>query len=275
MKFVVFATPAFDFNVTLGYLASALRTEKLLMDRRMSSGHILVGGDPYLAKVRNVLVTRALREYPDMTDFFFLDADIEWPAEAVLRLLDHPADVVAGIYPKKNDTTEFPCELEMQNGRLIESDGWYKARAVPTGFLRIKRHVLEKMAAVNTVYDDGTGNMKHVHNIFQMGYCGDDAEKNEGKGQWWGEDYAWCRQWHNMGGDIWIWPDIEFGHRGGKTWRNNFAKSVKAFEKGDAIVRDLTAPADTSPPVVAAVEPEAAADFPLPSPPVKSNGVAL
>lgn len=239
-QFVVFATPAFDHNVTLGYLGSMLQSERQLMDRGISSGHIYIGGDPYLAKVRNLLVARALETYPQMTDFFFLDADLEWDPSAILKLLDHPAAVVAGIYPKKNDTVEFPCELELTDDkRLISKDGWYKARSVPTGFLRIRRHIIDQMIQGCGKYIDGTGGGTLCYNVFEMGYCADD-EATLGRGAWWGEDFAWCKKLHNMGGEIWIYPDIDFGHRGGKGWRNNYSGSINAYEAGTAIVKDMT-----------------------------------
>lgn len=239
-KFVVFAIPAFDHNVTLGFLGSMLKTDRILTEKGWGIAYQLVGGDPYLAKVRNALASAALRQYPMMTDFFFLDADLEWDETAVLRLLEHPGDVVAGIYPKKNDIPEFPCELEAQDGKLVEKDGWYKARAVPTGFLRIKRHVFEEMVAEVGKYKDGTNGGQESWNFFEMGYCAEGEAENNGFGDWWGEDYAWARKLHIRGGEIWIWPDINFGHRGGKTWRNNFSASVKAFVEGKAIVEDRT-----------------------------------
>lgn len=230
-QFVVFATPCFDYNVTMYYHQSAMQTDWLLAERGIERSTKMYGGDPYLAKVRNLLVSTCLRQFPQMTDFFFIDADLEWDPQAVIRMLDHPADVIAGIYPKKNDVTEFPCSLmgdEEQN--LIEKDGCYKAVGVPTGFLRIKRHVLEKMAAESPTYLDGTGGGETCWNIFEMGYDPRD-------GEWWGEDYAWCRRWREMGGDIWVMPDIDFGHRGGKNWRNNFGRSIEqhlAIKKAEA-----------------------------------------
>ncbi len=132
---------------------------------------------------------------------------------------------MAGIYPKKNDNIEFPCELEVEDNALIERDGWVKARAVPTGFLRIKREVLERMSATAHRYIDGTGGGKEARNIFQMGFCADKVAET-GFGEWWGEDYAWCRDYHGIQGQIWVWPNINFGHMGTKTWRANFQPYV-------------------------------------------------
>lgn len=235
-QFVVFATPAFDHTLTLGYFKSAYLTNAALDKAGILHGYYMLGGDPYLAKVRNLLVEHCLRSYPTMTDFFFVDADVEWDPAGVLKLLEAPHDVVCGIYPKKNDITEFPCDLDFSTGALIEKDGFYKAIHVPTGFLRIKRHVLEKMIAVEPTYDDGTGNLKAVHNVFEMGFSGE--RKPGGTGKWWGEDYAWSEKWLAMGGEIWVYPDIQFGHRGQKTWHANFNDSLKAYHEGQAKIVD-------------------------------------
>lgn len=237
-QFVVFATPALDHNVTLGYFESAYNTIMELDRRGIAHAFFMLGGDPYLAKVRNLLVHHALKSYPAMTDFFFIDADMRWDPKGVVALLDAPFDVVAGVYPKKNDVLEFPAELDYSGDRLTEMGGFYKAVHIPTGFLRIKRHVLERMYdAEKSIYDDATGNAKDVRNIFEMGFAPD--PQTPGKGKWWGEDYAWSEKWRAMGGEIWVYPDIMFGHRGGKTWNANYVESVNAFLEGRAKVVDI------------------------------------
>jgi hypothetical protein len=223
-QFVVFAIPAFDHSMIVEGVQSLIETDWALHREGIARGYQFVGGDPYLAKVRNLMATRCMRTYPQMTDFFFIDADVTWPAEAAVRLIKSPVDVVGGIYPKKNDNLEFPAYLEMTEDReFVVKDGLYKATGLPTGFLRIKRHVLERMAGVSGRYIDGTGGGEEAYNIFEMGYSAEN-EKATGRGEWWGEDFAWCRRWRDMGGELWADPDIDFGHRGQKTWRANFKK---------------------------------------------------
>ena len=233
---VVFAVPSRDSAPKLGFWQSTMNANIALINAGIAQTYIAEGGDPYLAKVRNLLVTRALKNCPDMTDFFFLDDDVSFPAEAVVRLIQAPWDVVAGIYPKKTDTPDFPCELEIdpKTMRPIEMNGWFKARRVPTGFLRIKAHVLRKMAETAPTYVDGTGRGEVCWNIFEMGFA-HEAQADGTDGQWWGEDYSWCRKHYERGGDIWVWPDIDFGHTGNKTWRGNFAASVALAQTGTVI----------------------------------------
>jgi hypothetical protein len=32
------------------------------------------------------------------------------------------------------------------------------------------------------------------------------------EGVWWGEDYAFCRRWNAIGGEIWVVPDLDLTH---------------------------------------------------------------
>ena len=233
--FVLIGTPSLYGDVIFPYLRSAVETVTKFDEAGIDWGFILKPGDPYLAKVRNSIATDFLTDYPQGTHLFFIDADLGWDADAAVRLVERNWDVTAGIYPKKSDPPEFPCELfldAVKDGKLVEREGWYKANAVPTGFLCIKRHVLEKMAVGRGVYRDLDG--KDKYNIFQQGFHADDK-------QWWGEDYAFCRQWREMGGELWVWPDIQFSHTGKKSWHNNFAPSVQAFAEGRAKITDITA----------------------------------
>lgn len=256
-QFVLFATPSLDHKVTLDYFRSAMETSWLLREAGIAHGYTSIGGDPYLSKVRNNLASGALQDYPQMTDFFFLDDDISWPPEAALRLIQHPAEIVAGIYPKKNDLQEYPCELVLKDGKLVEKDGLFQAIAVPTGFLRIKRSALEKVAAVSGWYTDskGRGASRHIYNIFEMGY-------SESEHLFWGEDFAFCRKWCQLpatslamaeqakaegntelearlrkisadsNGELWVDPNIPFTHRGSKRWDGTFGNIVQSFVRG-------------------------------------------
>jgi len=240
---VVFMTPALDHCVTLGYLKSYVETAALLSLHGWATSFQSFGGDPYLAKVRNLLVSTCLKRFPAATDLFFLDADLEWDAPSVLRSVQHPADIVAGVYPKKTDKPDFPCDLmaEKESGKLIEKDGLYRAVMVPTGFLRVRRHVYAAMAAQSLRYQDGTGNNEECWNIFEMGFHAE-KQPNGMDGQWWGEDYAWCRKAQEMGYEIYVDPNVVFGHRGAKTWRYEFKHAVESYRDGKAEVKDRRVP---------------------------------
>lgn len=236
---VVFATPCYDYRVCYEFLKSSLETEWALNARGIARGYIGRGGDQFIAKVRNKIVTEFLKNYPMATHLFFLDDDIGWPALKVVEFLDRPEDILAGIYPKKQETRDFPVELEAdaETGALVERGGLIKARGVPTGFMRIKRHVLEKLAeAAGTFLEqDANGEWGEYYEIFRCGVL---------NGEFTGEDYLFCQNAMAVGFEIWVDPDIQFTHRGGKKWSDNLSLHLDTFrDKARLASQQLKEPA--------------------------------
>lgn len=242
---VVIMTPAISHDVTCGYNKSHMETMALLSQHGWASSWQSFGGDPYLAKVRNLHVARCLEMFPTASHYFFIDADLEWEPAAVLRFVQHPADIVAGVYPKKDDTPDFPCSLmaDKETGKLIEKDGLLKALMVPTGFLCVRREVYLAQAKASYRYRDSMGGGCLCYNIYEMGFCQEaQPDDPEVDGQWWGEDPAWCRKTIAMGYDILVDPTANFGHRGQKTWRYRFGEFVQGYQSGKAKVVERSAP---------------------------------
>jgi hypothetical protein len=256
VTFVVFSTPTFARSPCIEYVVSMCQTQTMMTQMKIDHVTTLLGGDPYLAKVRNRLVGTFLSEYPKATDLFFLDDDIGWPPEKIIEFLNRPEDIVCGVYPKKQDAPEFPVTLELDNGQMIQKDGLFLAHLAPTGFMRIKRHVLEKLAARSQKYQEVIpgGRTAIFWEIFQN-RCVDmqiealrtadiDAMSKaelaahlkraigltvgQQNGEWWGEDYFFTQRWREMGGQVWVDPNIKFTHRGSKAWEADFGHTVRA-----------------------------------------------
>lgn len=233
---VVFAVPSYSHLVGLNFLTSALSTEQMITSANIRHAWLVQGGDPYLSKVRNKLVTMFLRDFPDFDNLFFLDDDVGWPAQKVIEFLMRPEPVVAGVYPKKSDNVDFPVELavDRETGLIREQNGLIQALAIGAGFLRIKRPILQQMADQALKFTETRDEpLVHYHNIFSMG-MGDD-------GQWWGEDYVFCKKLTNMGGEIWVDPNIDFTHRGTKGWAGNLGDHMGVLGEKAAAMREAWA----------------------------------
>jgi hypothetical protein len=221
---VVFATPTLERRLCIEFVQSSLETQRALIAAEIAHAYLFEGGDCFLWKVRNKLLTRAMREFPDMTDLFFIDDDGSFPAAKVLEFIARPEPVVAGIYPKKSDDLDFPVRLLAgQDSRaLIRHDGLVAADAVGMAFIRIKRAALQILVDNNGTFRE-TLDGPQYHHVFAEG-VGDD-------GLAWGEDYVFCRKWLALGGDIWVDPDIELTHRGTKAWRARLSDHLTVFEE--------------------------------------------
>lgn len=225
----LFLTPTLTHNVAVEFKNSIIETDRLLARHGIRAGYMDIGGDPYLAKVRNHLATRVLDEFPTVENIFWVDDDVGWPAEAAMRFIHRPEMVVAGVYPKKQATLDFPVTLlqDKDTGKLIESNGLYAASMVPTGFLRWKRPVLELMAQQRPRYIDMIkGEWREFAEVFRTGVLFEDRK-------WYGEDPAFCEEWTRLGGEIWVDPNIPFTHRGGNKWSATLADHLAKFKHND------------------------------------------
>lgn len=222
LKTVIFATPSTTHSVCLDYLVSVIATDRLMVQNRFGVGHMHIGGDCYLWKVRSKIATRFLRDHPEATDLFFLDDDIGWEPGKVVEFLNRPEDILVGVYPKKNDELDFPLELMAgDDGQPIQKDGLYRALSAGAGFLRIKRHVLEKMAESAPRFKEDNGNgVEEYIGFFWEGIV---------DGWAWGEDKYFFEFAQQNGFETWADPNIKFTHRGGKTWKARLSDHVAKF----------------------------------------------
>jgi hypothetical protein len=125
-------------------------------------------------------------------------------------MIDHDEDFVVGLYPsRREDTFLFrPCYNE--DGSIVMSEKkLLKMEYIPSGFMLIKRHVIEKMIRDNSQLYCEPKDKKLRDNAF---YCLFNTEVFEG--EFWGEDYVFCRRARASGFDIWVDPVIEFDHFG-------------------------------------------------------------
>lgn len=219
----IFATPSLSHSVSLAYLKSWTATVWLLKDSGIPHGRIDRGGDCFIDKVRNKLVKEFLDG--EGTDLFFLDDDLGWPPEKVLEFIARPEPILAGVYPKKSDDVDWPVALDADSktGGLITDQGLYLASFAGAGFLRIKREVLEKIVPLCPLFKDQEqgGKTGEYPLLFKT-----DVDE---RGWYEGEDVSFFRLARQQGYDLWIDADIQFSHRGAKSWHGRLSDHLETF----------------------------------------------
>jgi glycosyltransferase involved in cell wall biosynthesis len=160
-------------------------------------------GCPYISRARETMLRKAMAAQADVV--VFIDHDLSWPADALLRLLETDGDVVAGTYRFKEEPESYMGALitDQDSYPIVrKSDGCLKAFCVPAGFLKITRNAVNRfmLAYPELQYvDDGILTV----DLFNHGAH---------KGVWYGEDYAFSRNWRATGGEIWVVPDLDLTH---------------------------------------------------------------
>jgi hypothetical protein len=116
----------------------------------------------------------------------------------------------------------------MDDGELkpIIHEGCYLGSLLPTGFMCIRRHVIEKAAQESGEYLDYDKKRGYVHcwDFFRTGWIA--SEQGSKMGRWWGEDFFFSAMVEQLGMNCWVDPNIKFTHRGSKAWEANLIDTL-------------------------------------------------
>jgi hypothetical protein len=153
----------------------------------------------------------------------FIDDDMSWEDGALLRLLSHPVDLVAGVYPKRQDKLEYPVR-RLPGAELDRQSGLLEVRHLPTGFMRITRACAVEMIQKHqhlAYYDQDVAHTKTSYALFWFDLM--KGESDTDLPEIWGEDYTFCRRWREIGGKCYLDTYLTFRHIGRKAWEGCYA----------------------------------------------------
>jgi hypothetical protein len=216
---VFIATPVARHPVRQ-YTSSLMRTISLLGALGIRCYVQNIVGSSNLPRARNELVAAFLAT--DYTDLLFIDDDMGWDAQAVVRVLASDKPVVAAIGAKKVERDdEDPakwCFMAAPEAEYAQDDmGNIRVWRVGTGFLKIERRVFEEMALRHPEWKrSGWANMPDDAKRWYYRFFAfpDDPDET-------GEDFFFCNNWRAMGGEIWMDPTIRLTHVGEKEYSGN------------------------------------------------------
>lgn len=166
--------------------------------------HVMVSeiGNPYISAARSYMLHKALKADADV--IVFIDHDLSWDSKDLLKLIETEGEVVAGTYRfKRKDVEYMGSPLPGIDKRpIVREDGCVSAFCIPAGFLKITRKAvnifIEKYPEL--CYGD---RWQPKVDLFNHGVHNH---------VWFGEDYAFSRNWLATGNPIWIIPDININH---------------------------------------------------------------
>jgi hypothetical protein len=215
---VMVAIPAYTGTIHLGTMRS-LFTDLLSLQARGDSWTLHDEcGNALIADARALIVAQFLAS--DADTLVFIDSDVCWEAGALLKLVDYPVDMVAGIYPQRRDPINYCVKWDTSKTELIAENGLLQVEGVPAGFMKLSRKQLESLVEQypdTEFYVESAPDQK-AWALF--------ADYRIGKHKM-GEDYAFCRRWTDMGGKVWIDPEIKMGHIGNKTFQGHLGDYLR------------------------------------------------
>lgn len=198
-------------------------THTVILLERMGIAHDeqMIIGSSNLPKARNYLTAHF--RAGDWDDLVWIDADMSWPANAIIRLLASDKPVVGIVGRRKTDEVSW-CVLPMPQDTVINQDdmGMIEVRRLGTGLMKISREAFETIIAVRPDLKR-PGDAVLMTEAERAAYYkffafGDDDM---------GEDYWFCDLYRSCGGQVWVDPSIEMGHIGPKEFVGKFEDALK------------------------------------------------
>lgn len=204
MKLLI-ATPAYDHKVYTHYAMSLAGTAMLLESHGIQTQAEFVMGDSLLIAARNKILQKFWDS--DATHLLCIDSDIGWPPLAVLSMLNTKKEFIGGLYPQRYGTKEsfvYRPSLDSNKKKIVEGQ-YMKVDYLPAGFMLMNRSVLRKMRNKFPEVEHRSKTDPNDH-----WFCFFDTEIYEG--EFWGEDFVFCRKAREAGVELWVDTLIEFEH---------------------------------------------------------------
>ena len=245
-KFFI-ATPCYGGQLTEPYFRSVVKLMTFFNAHKIPLAFGTIANESLVTRARNVLLAYFLNS--DYTHLLFIDADIEFKTDDVLKLFAHNKDVVVGAYPKKgvnwmhikeailNDPAKQHTTqqigalgsdyalnfkfLSRESKTVAVENGLIQLHDAGTGFMMIKREAIMKLIKAypemkynNDVQMGGTDLGDNFFALF-------DTMIDPKDRRYLSEDYTFCRRWQEIGGEIWLDPSISLNHYGSFCFQGN------------------------------------------------------
>lgn len=260
--FITILTPCYNGELTSCYCTSMIELSCYftMMGVRFMTHFI---SDSLVTRGRNTLIGQSMGN-SSITHMLFIDADITFHYHDIVKLLVTNKDVIGGIYPLKKynwshlKQTEDEnkildlLEIKKQNTifdnmsdeefiqkrmvrynlnflgeKLLVEDSMTEVYHIPTGFMMIKRNVIEKMAKEypETKYTDNMGFL-NTEEEKTWTYSLFDCAISKTNNTYLSEDWLFCERWRNIGGQVFAHVGIDLDHTGTETFKGSFLTSL-------------------------------------------------
>jgi hypothetical protein len=241
-KRIFIATPMFGGQCNYMYMISLINLLTKLNQNGIPCLFEIAANESLITKARNILVEGFLKS--DATHLLFLDADLGFNADDVLRMVLADKDIIGGQYAKKKinwdvvkavveNRPEIPAPLinavvsestfrPIGTSMTFNINEPVEVESIATGMMLISRDVFTKMAAEmpeikiisggSETMDPKT--MTRITDAHREAYAFFDVSIDEATRAYTSEDFTFCKRWRALGGQIFLAPWTKTVHVG-------------------------------------------------------------
>lgn len=257
---LVILTPCYGGMTHVNYMICLMNTLDFFRNLGIIIHVEFCKNDSLITRARNNLIAKGMNN-KNTTHLMFIDNDITWNPIEIAKLLISNKEVVGGVYPLKNyrwsallENTNMSVAQNIQNRKnnsnilshfdneiILKSqllkynmniltpelkieNNIAEIRHLPTGFMLIKREVIDAMILLypETKYNDDIGFLNNDENVYA--YALFDTGIMEG--HYLSEDWLFCERWRKNNGHVYMDVSILLTHTGLEDYTGCFILSV-------------------------------------------------
>ena len=236
---LVIGTPMYGGMCTSEYTQSLLNLSESANKSDVKLTTIFLGNESLIQRGRNT-VAHHFMNLPDATHLLFIDADIKFRTQDIVRMIQADKSLIVGPVALKgynwDEIRQAAVNGEDDIGRtggvfninklpgidMVDENTPFEIEHGGNAFMMIRRDVFETLKPHTPIYTNGGRSLPddvEIYDYFRV-------EINKDTNHLLSEDYFLCHSYRQLGGKVWCAPWVETGHFGshlfnGKYSRNN------------------------------------------------------
>ena len=236
---LVIGTPMYGGMCTSEYAQSLLNLSESANKSGVKLTTIFLGNESLIQRGRNTIAHHFMN-LPDATHLLFIDADIKFRVEDIVKMIQADKSLIIGPVALKgynwDEIRQAAINGEDDIGRtggvfninhlpgidMVNENEPFEIEHGGNAFMMIRRDVFETLKPHTPIYTNGGRSLPDGVEIFDYFR----VEINKDTNHLLSEDYFLCHSYRQVGGKVWCAPWVETGHFGshlfnGKYTRNN------------------------------------------------------
>ena len=236
---LVIGTPMYGGMCTSEYTDSLLKLSESCHKSGVKLTTIFLGNESLIQRGRNTIAHHFMN-LPDATHLMFIDADIKFRVEDIVRMIKADKELIIGpVALKGYNWEEIRAAALAGENDIGRTGGVFNINLLPgiemedeetpfeiehggNAFMMIRRDCLQALEPHTPIYTNGGRSLPdgvEIKDYFRV-------EINKDTNHLLSEDYFFCHSYRQIGGKVWCAPWVETGHFGshlfnGKYTRNN------------------------------------------------------
>ena len=236
---LVIGTPMYGGMCTSEYTDSLLKLSESCHKSDVKLTTIFLGNESLIQRGRNTIAHHFMN-LPDATHLLFIDADIKFRVEDIVRMIKADKELIIGpVALKGYNWEQIRMAALAGEDDIGRTGGVFNINLLPgiemqsedepfeiehggNAFMMIRRDCLQALEPHTPIYTNGGRSLPdgvEIKDYFRV-------EINKDTNHLLSEDYFFCHSYRQIGGKVWCAPWVETGHFGshlfnGKYTRNN------------------------------------------------------